>query len=319
MNHKWNHYVNRIFFLFLLLTTTALFTGCSPEKKEKETITIAEQYGFAYAPLQVMKEKGFLEEIHPGAEVNWVRLGNTAAIREAVQAGDVDAGFMGIPPLLIARDQGMEWKIATGLSRSPLGLVVATSKIRTLDDFTQGTRIALPQPGSIQHILLTMALEREYGDPNRLDHQLVSLKHPDGLNSLIGGSIEGHFTSPPYIFQESDQTGFDVLLTGEEAMGGPFTFIVGMVTEDFYRNQRALYDDYLEAVTRAVNFIEKNPVETVRILAKAYGMEEDLVNDYLYRPGMVFETEVLGLQNFINFMRTADYLEKIETGEEVLF
>ncbi len=104
----------------ILLLAGLLAAGC---KEEAKTIRIAEQYGLAYAPLQVMKEGAYLEEIL-GDEytVEWVKLANTAAIREAMLGDGLDVGFMGIPPFLIGVENGMEWKIMTGLSKSPWDL-----------------------------------------------------------------------------------------------------------------------------------------------------------------------------------------------------
>lgn len=297
---------------------TLFFFACS-QKDGENTIRIAEQFGLAYAPLQIMKEKKILREINPTAKVSWLKLGNTASMREAVLAGDLDIGFMGIPPFLIARDKGMPWKIATGLSSSPLGLVVPAGKYSSLRDFGEKDKIALPQPGSIQHILLAMACEREEGDPALLDSHLLSLKHPDGMNALLSGAVEGHFTSPPYLFMESDLEEFEILLTGERAMGGPFTFIIGAATEDFYREKPVLYRDFREALRRSINFISENKSETLEILSEAYSMEKGELEDLLYRPEMIFGTSVHGLEEFISFMYRNAYLGKELSPESVLF
>jgi len=297
----------------------AVVSSCSKQNSEDGTIRIGEQYGLAYAPLQIMKEKAFLEELRPEVTVDWLKLGNTTAIREAVLSGDLDAGFMGIPPFLIARDKGMEWKIATGLSRAPLGLVVPVNTYSNLSDFSKNSRIALPQPGSIQHILLTMAAERESGDPAMLDKNLISLKHPDGMNALLSGSVDGHFTSPPYLFYENDNKDFEILVTGDEAMGEPFTFIIGAVTEKFYNENPELYNDYLAALEKSINFIDTHRKETVEILSKAYSMDKDILSEFLYRPGMEFNTSVKGLERFISFMGERGYLENELTVDSVLF
>lgn len=284
---------------FLFLCAPALL-GARGQKEK--TFTVAEQFGLAYAPLQVMARMGYLEEMEPDWEIRWVRLGNTAAIWEGVLSGRVDAGFLGIPPFLISRDRGLEWKIIGGLSQSPLGLVVRDDPSLTLASLGIRHRIALPQPGSIQHILLAMFLDREFGDPSRLDSSLVSLNHPDGMTALLSGSLDGHFTSPPFLFEETEQEGFSLLLTGEEAMGEPFTFIVGAVTEDFYQRNRAFCRSYGKALDRAIDFINTHPDETVALLAPLYSLEEERLYDYLYRRGMVFEREVRGLDRFIKFM-----------------
>jgi len=292
---------------------------CSCFQERKATLRIAEQYGLAYAPLQIMKEKKLIEKIYPEARVEWKKLANTAAIREAVLSGGLDAGFMGIPPFLIARDRGMKWKIATGLSQAPLGLVVPAGRYNSLADFPRNKKIALPQPGSIQHILLTMACAGERGKASALDGSLIAMKHPDGMNALLSGAVEGHFTSPPYLFHETDDPEFELLLSGEEAMGEPFTFIVGVVTEDFQEKNPVLYRHFLQAVEQAILFIKENPEETAALIGNAYSLDTGKVKDFLYRPGMVFETEVRGLERFIQFMNREGYLEKLITEGSVCF
>jgi len=291
--------------IIFLLLSLLLLAGC---QGNKDSIRIAEQYGLAYAPLQIMKAKKILEKKHPEIEVEWLRLGNTTAIREAVLAGDLDVGFMGIPPFLIAKDKGMPWKIACGLTQAPLGLMVAPGEYTSLKEFKASDKIALPQPGSIQHILLSMAAERESGNPALLDNNLVALKHPDGMNALLSGAVKGHFTSPPYLFQEQTE-GFECLVSGEEAMGGAFTFIAGAVTEKFYQKHNDIYHDFIDSLKDAIRFIEEEPDETLRILSEAYSLDENKLETWLYFSDLNFKTEIDGLDSFIDFMYSRSYLE----------
>jgi len=300
-----------------LLLLTLLYFSCGSSSK---SISIAQQYGLAYAPVQIMKDKGFLEEELKGnTEVKWIRLANTAAIREGVLAGDVDAGFLGIPPFLIAMDQGMPWKLLCGISQAPLGLAVPAGRWDKIGDIPPDARIALPQPGSIQHILLSMALKRELGDSAYLDKHLVSLKHPDGLNALVSGSVDGHFTSPPYIFMEEDLEDFEVILSGEEAMGSAFTFIVAMVTDRAGTEHPDFPGALRRALERSISYMEENPHDTLTILSEAYKLEKQELNDYMNRPGLTYGTEVLGLEQFISFMNTEDYLENISDSGGIRF
>ncbi|MGE4271919.1 MAG: ABC transporter substrate-binding protein [Desulfitobacterium sp.] len=298
----------KILLPILVITLLSLtLVGCNTAKEVQENklqIKIAEQYGLAYAPLQIMKEKQLLESKLPGIEVSWRQLGNTTAIREAMLAGELDVGFMAIPPFLIGWDKGMEWKIACGLSTSPIGLVVNKESIQSIADFTPEDRIALPQPGSIQHILLAMAADKLWSDPKRLDNQLVTLDHPDGMNALLAGSeISAHFTTPPYLFMELEEPGIHQILDGKEVMGEDFTFAVGVTTEKFYETQPAVYEAFLEALAEAIKFMEGNPTETVNILAKAYQMDEAELANYLERSDTTYGLEVQGVMKFADFMQ----------------
>ena len=304
--------------LFLRYTALGLFsflllTACGRDKR----LSIAYQYGLAYAPVQIMKEKGFLESRLPEHQIQWVQLANTAAIREAALAGDVDAGFLGIPPFLIARDRGMPWKLFCGLNRAPVGLVVPSGRWTSVDELPPGTRIALPQPGSIQHILLGMALEGAGEASDKLDDSLVSLKHPDGMNALLSGSVDGHFTSPPYIFQESDEPGYEILFTGEDAVKGPYTFIAGMVSEELAEEETCI-QALREALNESIDFLEKQPVPAHKILAEAYGLDTGLLKDYISRPGLVYDSEIRGLENFIDFMSRKGMLTQLSDASELI-
>lgn len=304
--------------LLLVLAIFLTLSGCS--KAEPQSVAIADQYGTAYAPLEVMKALGLLEKQLPKEyTVSWVKLGNTVGIREAMIAGDVDIGFMGIPPFLIGHDKGMPWKIMTGLSESPLGLVTNEPQVKNLKDLVGMGKIALPQPGSIQHILLAMASERELGDASLFDHQLISLKHPDGYQALVAQTdVVAHFTAPPFLTKELQLPKMHQLLTGEEAFGGPFTFIVGVCQRNVYEDQ-VLYKGFQKALEEAMIYMEDYPKETVALLSKAYDMTPEAVEAELKLEGLHFSKEVKGLESFSKFMVKTGYLGQMPTISELLW
>jgi NitT/TauT family transport system substrate-binding protein len=314
-------YTRKYMALFLLLIIA--LTGCSSDVNRAETacrITIAEQYGLAYAPLQVMKELKLMEKNLPGVEVSWRQLGNTAAIREAMLANEVDAGFMAVPPFLIGWDKGMEWKIACGLSSSAVGLVTNKDDIKSIKDFTKDDKIAVPQPGSVQHILLSMACEKEFGDAKKLDNQLVTMAHPDGMNALIaGGEITGHFTSPPYLNKELELTGMRQILDGRDIMGGDFTFIVGVSTDRFYTQRPDVHEAFVRSIREAVDYINENPKQVSSMLAEEYGMKESELLEYLGDKAVDYDLTVKGTDKFADFMERNGYISKVPEDMSEIF
>jgi ABC-type nitrate/sulfonate/bicarbonate transport systems, periplasmic components len=301
----------------LLLTTSCAKTETAGGEK---TIRIAEQYGIAYAPVQIMKAQGLLEKNCPGIDISWEQMSNTAAIREAMVADRLDAGFMAIPPFLIGWDNGMDWKIATGLSSVPTGLVTKTS-ISGLAELGEKDRIALPQPGSVQHILLAMACDRDFGNPQKLDNNLLTLSHPDGMNALLSGSdVTAHFTSTPYLEKELSTEGFHQILSGNEAFGDEFSFIVGVTTKKLHDQNPEVYDAFNQSVAEAINFINDHPQEAAVILSEAYELPEAEVLAYLSAADTKYSTTVKGLQTFSDFMLKTGYLKKsYESPEAVVW
>jgi NitT/TauT family transport system substrate-binding protein len=293
----------------ILLTAFLLFSGCS-RSADDGVLKIADQFGLAYAPLVVIKERSMLEE--KGLVVEWVQLGNASAIREAMLAGDLDVGFMGIPPYLIGRDKGMEWQVFTGLTSAKLGLVSNLETIESIEDIEEHHRIVVPQPGSIQHILLSMAAEHTLGDPAAFDMQLVSMKHPDGLQALRAkGDIQMHFTSPPYVNMALVEEGFRLVLDGEEAFGGPFTFIIGVASKSMVEKGQGL-EILQETLIDAIAWMQNNPSEAVELLSAYYDLSEEDTKEYLLGEQLRFSTEIEGLEKFESFMSEAGYLSRIE-------
>ncbi len=288
--------------------------GCESKSEKNElqnNISIAEQFGLAYAPLQIMKENKVLEKNYPGVNIDWKQLGNTAAIREAMLANQVEVGFMAIPPFLIGLDKGMEWKIATGLSESPVALVTNSENIKSISDFTQKDRIALPQPGSIQHMLLAMECEKEFGDAKKLDNLLVTLAHPDGMNALLRAKdITAHFTTPPYLFKELEQKNIHQILDGKDAIGVEFTFVVGVTTNKFHDTKPQLYSALNKSLKESIQFMQKNPDKAADILAPIYKLSKGEVLKYITRSDMVYTDQVKGVNEFAKFMKRNNYISK---------
>ena len=295
------------------------FSACSDTGKEKKLI-IAEQHGLAYAPLQIIKTERILENKLPGWKVEWKKLSNTAAIREAMLSGNLDIGFMGLPPFLIGYDKGMDWKMFTGLCEAPIGLVSWKKNINSLSDFSENDRIALPQPGSIQHILLAMASEKETGSPSFFDNRIVTMSHPDGMSALLSRKdIAAHFTSPPFIMKELQQPGFKLIISGKEAMGGDFTFIGGTVINSFSEKYPDVIDILNSSIQETIDFIKVNPVKAAEILSPVYNLEKEELYTYLTWEGMNFSRSISGMNQFIDFMKKNNYLEKDISEEDIYY
>lgn len=310
------------YILITVLLVSLVGAGCTSTAKPAEaTINIAEQYGLAYAPLQIVKEFKLIEKNLPGVKVNWKQLGNTAAIREAMLANEIDAGFMAIPPFLIGWDKGMDWKIACGLSSSPVALVTNKKEIKSIKDFGVKDRIALPQPGSVQHILLSMACERELGDSKKLDNLLVTMAHPDGMNALLSNQdITAHFTTPPYLLKELDTPGMHEILNGKQALGEEFTFIAGVTTKKFHDNSPREYEALMKAIAQAIEFMGRNREETLEILGKQYEMSIEEVGRNLDMEGTEYSTSIKGVDAFAEFMERNGYIsEAPKNAEEIVW
>ena len=304
------------------LIAAALLFLPSCGKDEDKGIRIAEQYGIAYAPLQIMKELKRIGKRLPGVQVTYKQFGGPTPIREAMVAGEIDFGFMGPAPVLVGIDNGMEWKYATGISGNEVALVTDKAGIKTLKDFTKDDRIALLSPGSTQHILLCIAANKVFNDPSYFDNRIVSLSHPDAMDALMSDTeISAHFATPPYLMEELKQ-GMHVVITGEEIMGGPFTFITGVSQVAFYEKHREYYRAILSSLEEAINYINDNMEEAASLLSGIYGIPEDELIEQMTYNGTIYSMELKGLQKLademyhIKMLKTPIKIEDVTIHDE---
>lgn len=305
----------------IVALVSSLFLSACGEKEEK-TLSIGEQFGLAYAPLEIMKSKGFLEDALEkrglGIKVQWKKLGNTSAIRESMLSGDLDIGFTAIPPFLIGKDKGMDWRIIAGISKTSVSLVTKDPSLGSISDLKDSHRIMLPQPGSIQHILLMMAAEKELGKASALDGQLLSMSHPDGVTAFISGNSDLlHFTTPPYLQEELDNGG-RILFDGRESFGGDFTFIVGICQERVFKDTE-VYESFKEALVMTMEYMQSDTEGTLDILSEAYDFETGELEGYLKDGTTTFGTGVEGLGTFVEFMERNGLISAELKGKELFW
>ena len=294
----------------LILTAAAvlILPGCGGKKAP--SVGIAEQYGIAYAPLQIMKEQKLLEKRLPGVEINWKQFGGPTGIREGMMNGEIDFGFMGVSPVLIGIDNGMKWRYATGISSNEVA-IVTRNDIHSLTELTPKDRISILSPACTQHVLLCMLAGQQLGDPHALDNQLVSMSHPDSVNALLSATeITAHVSTPPYITQESDG-GMHVMATGEEIVGQPFTFITGVAMEEFHDNRREYYD--------AVDYINSNMEEASQLLAPLYGISQEELYRQMGRDGTIYSSELNGVEIFNRQMAEMGFLSEELPADSLFF
>lgn len=303
----------------VIMATALLLAVCGCGPKEKNTLNIAQQFGIAYAPLNIMEQLGMLEEKLPDVEINWKQFGGPTAIREAMLAGEVDFGFMGIAPVMIGYDNGMQWRYATGISANQVALVTDKEGVNSLKDFTSQDRIAILSPGCTQHILLCMLCKQQLGDYMALDNQLVSMSHPDAMHALMSNTeVSAHFATPPYL-QEELKDGMHIIADGEDIAGAQFTFISGVAMEKFYKEQPELYATFIETLNEAIDYINENTEEAIRILAPLYGLSEDELREQMSYGGTIYSSDLCGVEPIKEAMHDMGFLKENYDYKDLCF
>lgn len=271
------------------------------------TIRLAQQFGMQYAPAYVMQKLGILEKHLPGATLEWSNLGGGSAINEALISGQIDVGFMGVPPMLIAWDRGVDYRIACGISVQPGQLMVSDDSIESLKDIAETDKIAVPSVGSIQHIWLAMAAEQELGDPHALDNNIIAMANPDAYAALLSGTdVIGHYASMPYLALEQ-QGGMHGLVKAVDVFPEG-TGIVCAASKDLYENT-AIYEAFMAALQESIDLLNSQSDEVLDVIAEVEQLSREDVIAYLNWEGVGYTSEPAGVMGLADFMHKTGYID----------
>jgi NitT/TauT family transport system substrate-binding protein len=300
-----------------LIAAAALGLTAGLARAEVTEVTVAKQFGISYLPLMIMEADKLIEKHAKAAgldiKVDWRTLAGGAPMNDAIISGSLHFASGGVGPLatLWARTKGsIDVKGVTAMNSMPLYLNVRNPAVKTLKDLTEKDRIALPAVKvSIQAITLMMAAEKEFGAGNhaKLDALTLAMSHPDAQAALLSGASEvtGHFSSPPFQYQQLKTPGIRTLLSSYDVLGGPGTFNVVWTTTKFHNENPKVYAAFLAAFAEAIETINKGkPAAALRYLAisrdKKSTVEEILA--MLDDPAIEFTMTPKGVMRYAEFM-----------------
>lgn len=258
----------------LLAATLAagLTLGAATAARAEGQIRIAEQFGIVYLLLDVAKDQKLIEK-HGKAQgldvkVEFVTLSGGSAVNDALLSGSIDVAGAGVGPLLTLWDRTRGRQNVRGiasLGNFPYYLVSNNPNVKTIADFTEKDRIAVPAVGvSVQSRVLQLASAKLWGDAqyNKLDKISVAVPHPEATAAIIKGGTEitGHFGNPP--FQEQSLAGnpnAHIVLKSYDVLGGPASATVLYGTEKFREQNPKTYKAFVDALGEAAQLIRANP------------------------------------------------------------
>lgn len=246
-----------------------------------KTVRLAKQFGISYLPLTIMEDKKLLEEEAKklGVEVKteWLQLSAGSPMNEALISGNLDFASGGVGPLLTIWSRtraNLKVKGVAAINSMPIWLTTINPDVKTIKDFTEKDRIALPAVKvSIQAVTLQMAAEQAFGpgQHGRLDTLTVSMSHPDGMAAMMSGRSEvtGHFTSAPFQYQELADPRVRKVVDSYDVLGGPHTFNVVWASTRFRDENPKIVEAFVAALDEAVKFINANRKEAAEIWVRA--------------------------------------------------
>ena len=295
--------------IVLAALTTGLFAGAA--HAEVGSVTLAHQFGWAYAPVYVMKAQGLVEKHakKQGIELkaDYKNLGSPGVIRDAMLAGQVQYGAVGVPTLITLADKtNLEWKAVGNIVSVPMNFNTTDAAAKTVCDIKG--KIALPTiKTSVQAVTLQIASKAQCGGATALDAKTVSMTHPDGMASLLNNQVDAHFTSPPFNELEVEKGAGKVrtLTDSYKILGGKTSFIL-LVGSDKFRSANPKANAAVTAAfEEAVQWINANKKQAAELYVKSEKTAEtvDDVFKQMSSANTLFDTTPNRIGVYAKFMK----------------
>lgn len=278
----------------------AAMLACTVHAEGK--ISIAQQFGIGYLILDVVQDQHLIEKYgrQQGLDikVEWRTISGATGMNEALLAGALDVVSAGVPPMLTVWDRTrgkQNVKAVAALGSMPNYLLTNNPNIKTLKDFTDKDRIAVPAAGvGFQSRTLQIETARVFGDSDykRFDTISVSLPHPDATAALIAGhtEIDAHYSSPPFQYQALEHSNIHKVLSSYDTLGGHATFNVLYSTQKFHDENPKTYRAFYDALAEAARIInsDKNAAAAAYIRVEHSNLPLALVQKIVNDPEIEF-------------------------------
>lgn len=288
-----------------------------PAAAETDTVRIARQYSLAELPLMVAEKRKLIEKRALAAgldqvKVQWNPPDKSGAV-DTLLNGDADLAVVGVGHFLAIWDRKLgtpqEMRALAALARVPYVLVTRNPAVKTIRDFTDRDKIAVPAAKfSGPALMLEMAAAQEWGPEHydKLDDLVHSRGDAEASAELRGGKtdLDTHFSRSPYVDDELGNTAIHRVMDSYD-VAGPHSddVLAGLVK--FQQANPRLCGAIFAALEDADEMIQKNPGEAAEIYVSMVGDKEISVEDFtdiIGDPDVAFTVAPAGVGRLADFM-----------------
>ena len=314
----------------------AMLAGIMQAKAEVTEVTVAQQYGVAFLPMMIMERDGLAEKHAKkagldGVKLNWVKVAGPSVMNDGLLSGTMHFAAQGAPSMITLWDRtrgNMGIKGVSAMTTYPLYLVTKNPDVKSIKDFTDKDKIAVPSVKiSTQAIMLQMAAAEAFGEQNytKLDPLTISLAHPDAFLALTNNTagVNAHFASSPFYEQEIKMPGAHVITTNYKILGGPASALIVTTTTKFRESNPKTYRAFYDGLAEAIEVVNKDK----RAAAKAYlEMAKDTKNSVEDIFAIINDKDYAYTLQPQKVLKTAQFMAKVgsikqtpKTVEEMFF
>lgn len=282
----------------------------------------------AYHTSFILIGTGWIEK-RLDAQVEWRLFPTGPEMIRAFSRGELDIGYIGLPPAMIGVDKGLSIKCVAGGHME--GTVFTAKKDfktlnemgsveKTLSQF-KGKTIGTPTKGSIHDVIIRNLLEK-----SRLqkDVKIRNFSWADQiLEAMEDNEVDGGVGTPPLAVLASQLFGARPILPPNVMW--PHNPSYGIVTTiDMIRSSPRSLENFIALHEEASNLIRTRPEEAAEIAAKTIGMvdKDFILKVYAVSPkycASLSKKYVDSTLSFVFFLQNAGYISNRLNADSLFY
>jgi len=330
-NQHWEDDVNRREFVAGVVALPALVR---PASAEVSSIRLGKQYGLPFLPQMVMEDHRLIEQhadklgVH-SLEVGWQTMGGPGALNDGLLSGQIHFVNVASPSLATLWDKTfgtpIEVRAVCAVQSMPYVLVTRNPAVKTIADFTEADRIAVPTvkiSGQAMALQMAIAKLKGFDKYDSLDAFTVTMGHPDAMQSVLSGqTVNSHFAVAPFNYYELKVPGIHKVLNSYET-DGKHTNGIQVTTRTFHDANPLICRAVRAAHEEANAFIKREPKAAAEVYLKLTNDKKNLAEDLVAMitdPDIDYKTAPDNLMKHVEFMHKVGRLKNLPKSWKDMF
>jgi sulfonate transport system substrate-binding protein len=271
-----------------------------------EPVRIAYIQSVHHLPLWVALEKGYFKENGVDVAIEGIfRAG--PEIMSAFSAGSLDMAYVGIAPTItaVANKTAQVFVLAQVNADGSAIVVGNTSPIQSIPDLS-GKTVAVPGASTVQDFLLKKALTNSDLAMNRVN--IIVLKPPEMIGALRADQIDAFNAWEPFP-AKAVTSGVGRILVTSKQIWPNHPCCVLVADTNFVKRHSSEIKAVLRSHVRAIEFINNNPEEAVKIAVKYSGMDEQTIRKAMENVTFSYQLDAEGIQEYVRFLGELNYIK----------
>lgn len=318
--------------IMAMLCVLCIVTACgksgidgSPETGNAgvKTIRIGSNRALGSVTPYLAEKMGYFDGKNYKVEV--IEFTDGAAIMEAMAAGEIEMGLVGVAPVATWNAKGFDVRVVASANTGGHAIISKKgSGIKTVEDL-KGKTMAGPNVGTVTDALLKAYILPRYNMTEKDLTIVTGMKPVDMVNTLLNtDELDAIMTWEPYVSMAEIQGSDTVIIydASEEYKknsGSDTVYPTNVVAAsgELCDENPEIVQDIVSIIGKTADYVKENEEEANQEIAEILELEADIIAKSRNRSDLTFEIDIDATMEVLNWACELGYIEKLPSKEDL--